>query len=394
MKKIAMVGLYSIPNMGDQILCDVAKYMVSRYSEKIQLVDMDVCPRYPEDYKGLEYIKYRLSRKLKTIGEKKYRYEDNHPGRYRYERFMWRLRLKRYYRRMLRNVDAVIFCGGGFLKFRTQGLNYYVEMITEFADRFGIPVMMNGVGIEGFDESDIRCRKLKEHVNRDCVKVVTTRDDIDILENGYITNKDIVTARVGDPALWTPECYELKRKTDSNVFGINVIRGSVYRDYGNESGEERIMRFYKGLISELDRMGVQWKLFSNGMPEDQEMADVLKEELSLEDDKIMPQPETPVDLLEQIIGFRGILGARLHACITAYSLDVPVTGLIWNEKQRIFAGMIDKNENFFGETELDPVKVTERLIRAADEEYDRSIRDDLREKTRSYLEGFLKEAGF
>lgn len=53
--------------------------------------------------------------------------------------------------------------------------------------------MMNGVGIEGYSETDIRCQRLKKAINQDCFKVITTRDDIDTLK---ITILSIRTQRL------------------------------------------------------------------------------------------------------------------------------------------------------------------------------------------------------
>lgn len=178
-------------------------------------------------------------------------------------------------------VDAIVFAGGGFLKFRTQGLNYYVEQIIKIAEKNNIPVMMNGVGIEGYDENDIRCQKLKVIINKDCVKVITTRDDVDTLENLYIENPDIMTARVGDPALWVPECYSLKRKGHNNIIGINIIRGRVFQAYGNTLSEFELLNFYKKLIISIEEKGWNWVLFSNGMKADQAFGNKLLKALNV-----------------------------------------------------------------------------------------------------------------
>ena len=389
MKKIAVVGLYSIPNMGDKILCEATQYLVKEVYSEAKIYPVDVCPRYPSDYKGLEYIKYRISRKMKTMGEKKFQYEDNSEYRYKYEYRYWSLRLNRYYKKILKNMDAIIFAGGGFLKFRTQGLNYYVEMIIKIAQEFNIPVMMNGVGIEGYDEEDIRCQNLKNIVNNSCVKIITTRDDVNTLENKYIYNENIVTDGVGDPALWTPECYGIEKDKERKIVSINAIRASVYKDYGNETEPDEIKEFYLGLIKELEKRNIKYRIFSNGMKGDQKFARFLINSLELSDEKIIMAPETSMELLEIIKSSSCIFGARLHACITAYSLDVPVVGLIWNEKTRIFARLIGKPNNYFEESEMNPVIAVDAIEKAIDEEYDMEKRNALKESTKKYVEMFI-----
>lgn len=251
--------------------------------------------------------------------------------------------------------------------------------------------MMNGVGIEGYSETDIRCQRLKKAINQDCFKVITTRDDIDTLKNNYIVNPNTKIAHVGDPALWVPECYNMKRNENpSNVVGINVIRGRVYQAYGNTLSEFELLNFYKKLVQGVEERGWDWVLFSNGMAADQKFGAMLLRALGCSDrTKILPTANNSVDFLEQIRSFKLVFGARLHACITSYALDVPVVGLIWSEKLRIFADVIGKKNSYFEESELNIDNILDAMEREMNSNYDKSIRDDLRARTKNYLEMFM-----
>lgn len=392
-KRIAVVGLYSIPNMGDRILCEATAYLIKSISSDAEIVALDACPVKRSFFHGADNIKYRVSRKLEIHGRKKFTYEDGSEYRYKYERRYWRLRLYSYYKRTLKDVDAIVFAGGGFVKFRTQGLNYYVEMVADIAAKNNIPIMMNGIGIEGYDDSDARCRHLKEYLNSGLFKVITTRDDLKILTEDYIENKQIVTDRVGDPALWSPECYGIKREVSENSpVGINVIRGGVFKDYGNNLGHEELLEFFCDLIKELDSRGISWQIFTNGMRKDQKMGERIIERLQLDaEGRLLPAPETSEDLLNIERRMKCVFGARLHACITSYSMDVPVTGFIWNEKTRMFASLIGKPQNFFEEDELDVVRIADCIERIQTEQYDDSIRERDKKKTEKYLRAFIEE---
>lgn len=96
-----------------------------------------------------------------------------------------------------------------------------------------------------------------------------------------------------------------------------------------------------------------------------------------------------MDFLEQIRSFKLVFGARLHACITSYALDVPVVGLIWSEKLRIFADVIGKKNSYFEESELNIDNILDAMEREMNSNYDKSIRDDLRARTKNYLEMFM-----
>lgn len=390
MKKVAVIGLYAIKNAGDNILCEATQYLIKQKNPEVQIVEVDVNPRI-KSYKGLELIPFWISKVLIRVSGSIFKYENSSRFRYYYEYFMWWLKINHKFKTQLKDVDAIVFAGGGFLKFRTQGLNYYVEQIMKIARKNNIPVMMNGVGIEGYNETDIRCQRLKKAINQDCFKVITTRDDIDTLKNNYIVNPNIKIAHVGDPALWVPECYNMKRNENpSNVVGINVIRGRVYQAYGNTLSEFELLNFYKKLVQGVEERGWDWVLFSNGMAADQKFGAMLLRALGCSDRrKILPTANNSVEFLEQIRSFKLVFGARLHACITSYALDVPVVGLIWSEKLRIFADVIGKKDSFFEENELNIDNILDAMEREMNSNYDKTIRDDLRTRTKNYLEMFM-----
>jgi len=390
MKKVAVIGLYAIKNAGDNILCEATQYLIKQKNPEVQIVEVDVNPRI-KSYKGLELIPFWISKVLIRISGSIFKYENSSKFRYYYEYFMWWLKINHKFKTQLKDVDAIVFAGGGFLKFRTQGLNYYVEQIMRIAQKNNIPVMMNGVGIEGYSETDIRCQRLKKAINQDCFKVITTRDDIDTLKNNYIVNPNTKIAHVGDPALWVPECYNMKRNENpSNVVGINVIRGRVYQAYGNTLSEFELLNFYKKLVQGVEERGWDWVLFSNGMAADQKFGAMLLRALGCSDRrKILPTANNSVEFLEQIRSFKLVFGARLHACITSYALDVPVVGLIWSEKLRIFADVIGKKDSFFEENELNIDNILDAMEREMNASYDKQIRDDLRARTKGYLELFM-----
>lgn len=391
MKKVAVVGLYAIKNAGDNILCEATQYLIKHKDPEVQIVEVDVNPRL-KSYSGIERIPFWISKILIKISGYIFQYENSSSFRYHYEYFMWWLKIHHKFEKQLKGVDAIVFAGGGFLKFRTQGLNYYVEQIMKIATKNHIPVMMNGVGIEGYSESDIRCQRLKKAINQDCFKVITTRDDIRTLQECYITNPNIKTAHVGDPALWVPECYNIdKGNTVNNVVGVNVIRGKVYQAYGNTLSEFQLLNFYKKLIHGIEDRGWEWMLFSNGMEADQKFGYRLLNSLGYRDrSKILAPAKNSVDFLGQIRSFQVVFGARLHACITSYALDVPVIGLIWSEKLRIFAEVIDKKGSFFEEDELEIDQILDAIEREMHSEYNKQIREDLRGLTKKYLDEFIE----
>ncbi len=388
--KIAVVGLYSIKNVGDNVLCYSTIHLLRQMLPRVRIVEVDANPTMAE-VKQYGRIRAFIARVMIHFQKDLFSYECHTKFRYWYEKTMWKLKSQRYFKDKLKGCDAVVFAGGGFLKFRTQGLNYYVEQIISIARDQHALVMMNGVGIEGYDENDIRCQKLKGMINDSCVKVITTRDDIDILNNNYMTNKDILTSRVGDPALWTPEVYDIHRaETIRDVVAVNLIRGNVYQDYGNKLSPLGLENLYRHLLRKLDERGIRWVLFSNGMKADDAFGKALLETMGYhENDKLVTFSSTE-EYMRYLSSVACTFGARLHACIISYAMDVPVTGLIWNDKTRFFSEIIGKRQYFFDENELDVDKIVDAIQQAANDQHDSKTREELKELTRSYVEKFCK----
>ena len=406
MKKAAVVGLYSIKNAGDVILCHCTAWQINRICPEAEIVKVDVNPvnlKYKGPKRQLLRMRDFFFRGLQRVDRDLFSYRNHSAFRYWTEYFMWRLQNFRRYRKLLSDVDAIVFAGGGFLKFRTQGLNYHVEQILSIAAKKGIPVMMNGVGIEGYDDTDIRCRRLKKAINQDVVKVITTRDDIRVLQDNYIENPAIITAQVGDPALWVKECYadrlgtaddeeedEEPRADSGTYIGINVIRGKVYQDYGNSLSEFELLNLYKQLILALEERGMRWRLFSNGMKADNTFGKKLLRALGRRA-SLLSVPKTPVAFTRHLQTYDCIIGARLHACIVAYATDVPVVGFIWNDKTKFFAEYTGRTDFYFDEAHLNVETLVDAVERSIPVPYDQTVRDRLRQKTIEYLSPFVEE---
>ncbi|WP_181258082.1 polysaccharide pyruvyl transferase family protein [Vibrio splendidus] len=391
-KKIGLVGLYSIKNMGDPLICETTRHILDEKKNKLDIVEVDAVPRGRESYKGLDSFKYIISVFLiRYFYPQLFKIFKSTSLRYYAESFAWRLRVHSYYERTLSDLDAIIFTGGGFLKFKNQGLNYYVEQIVEICERRGIPVMFCGVGIEGFDLNDTRCLKLKNTLASGCIKSVTTRDFIEILQNDYLKDLSVHRAQVGDPAFWTPECYGIVRsKNLEPLIGINVIRGNIYRDYGNSLSFDELKNIYKELVLKLENQGANWVLFSNGMEADQVFGKQILSELGMPiKDNLLSEPNSPKELVEMVSKFDVIFGARMHACISAYALDIPVVGLIWNEKTSRFAELTKQRDMYFTEDEIDLDIMVSKLLNSSSLNYDKNARASLKESTYRELNRFI-----
>ena len=219
----------------------------------------------------------------------------------------------------------------------------------------------------------------------------TTRDGNEGLEKFkkyYLSKDDMDIRMVGDPAFWIKECYGIEKKDGSDVIGINLIRGKIFEAYGKNISEEALIDIYCDLLKRLDENNIKWELFTNGLSPDLKFGKQVLERYGKKD-ILIHVPKTDIELVKMISGYKAIVGARLHALICAYALDVPMVGYIWDEKLLRFAQIASLNNVFVNEEELSGDKLYATLNEAMDFEYDSKLRDIWKNKTKDSIYDFL-----
>lgn len=378
MKKVALLGLTGWENYGEQFLAKTVDYLVG---EKYETHFVDFRPHK----KNLNYLLFGMLTVLHNILPFK-----------KHTHFLTYLSVqclcRHYFRKGLTGCDALIFACGSF-KYGTQKLWAYYSVAIEVASKMNIPVMFNAMNIQDFDGNDWRCRCLKKHVNYPCVKVFTTRDGaygLSKLKRDYLENEEIYTEAVGDPAFWIPENYKITKSKSPYKIGINLIRGSIFCDYGYQMTEEQLINFYCDLIMKLENLGEEWELFTNGLEVDCLLGEKVLRKLNRMDIPIRV-PQADFELVEMISGYKAIFGIRLHACICAYSLNVPLVGAIWDEKLARFAEITGLKDYFLEENDMKADVVYERLQNALSFVYDERLKTQWKDKTKTTIQHFLEE---
>ena len=365
-----------VANLGDKIIHDTAKFLIEKAmvdcgASEYELVDIDIGSRRKRDYKmtTIQRLKFRM---VKTQNERAAfrRLSDKKKK----ERLFKQWRASQAYLHFceqeapkLENLDMIIFCGGGLIKFHQQNFHYFLNEITEAADKKRIPVIINSVGIEGYDENNPECQILKEAINRKCVRYISTRDDVETLQRKYITNKAIKSEWVCDPALWSGECYQVEAVSCSNMVGIGVIRPEIFRNYMYYVNQEFFTDMYFALAQRILEAGYFVQFFCNGLDKDAAfIGHILKNYPSLKKNPRVSVcvPQTTEDLVKTIAGYDRFLAVRLHASIIGTALGVPNVNLVWNKKQIFFARSLGKEENYLKKNQFDDEIIAERLIHA------------------------------
>jgi polysaccharide pyruvyl transferase WcaK-like protein len=364
-----------------------------KHSEPLVLVDVDLDPRGESTHTGLREANLKIYNLMRTIEPFVFNIISSRRVQYMYQYLYWHIKLNWYYRKLLSGLDAIVFSGGGFIKFRTQGLNYLDEQILRIASKKRIPTMLSAVGVEGYDDNDVRCKNLKVALNLPAVKVITTRDDYKTLETKYIIRKEIVSNVVADPVLWLGEMLGQTTQSKNRLIGINLINPLNFRDYGGKASRDKVLNFYKNLITELQMQSQDFRLFTNGMSVDLELGERLVADLNLQPETLLRRPLTSKDLIADILSFDIVFAARMHAGIVATALGLPTIGLIWAEKIDLFTKTVGIRKNYFDEAEMNPVLIAERLAMRKVTEPDKAEIEKLKKANVQHLHKFLDSLG-
>lgn len=262
----------------------------------------------------------------------------------------------------IKYVDAVIFAGGGLIKFRQESLYRQVSEIIMEAQKYNVPVMLNAVGIEGYDEKDPRCLQIEEALRQPCVKVISVRDDIVCLKENYNLNSKTRIRAVYDPAIWSEETYHniLGERQDKGYIGLGIARNSLFCDYGITSiNREYLTELWKNIVLLLEQRGYQWKIFTNGLEQDERFAKQILEEVG--HGNKYKEPLNASMLISQISEMHGMIACRMHSNIIAYALGIPSIGLVWNDKMRFWSEKIHYKERFFDYTQLQAGRIVDAM---------------------------------
>lgn len=342
--KVLLCGLMQCRNLGDVVISDCVKYLLKKSAKK----------------DGLNNVK------ISTLDIRRQKDKKN---------------LNR-----VRNSDLVIFPGGGFIKYKAEKFPLEMGRVTDRAEHYGIPVMYNAMGFEGFDSENEGCKTLKAMLENTSSRYITSRDFSDELNKTYLKDTTLTSVRVADPAMWVSETYKIKRNPDSDVVGLGVARGGLFEDHGVPVTKDDLLNIWSDIIKSLEAEGTKYKLFTNGLRQDEEFLTDLLVYIGKEDKReeiSLPSAENAKQLVEYISGFSSLIATRMHANIIAFSLGIPSVAFVWNHKLRFFGESIGCKERYLEYTQLKDTKYIVNMLKKAQAEgYEEGVLK--REKASAY----------
>lgn len=347
--KVLLAGLMMSTNLGDGVISDCVQYLLKDIAKKNGIKKLKITTR--------DIRKEKSKAQLAAV----------------------------------RNSDLVVFPGGGMIKYRVENLPVAMDRFVSRAEHYGIPVVYNAVGVEGFDLNDEGCRLLCDMLSSPCVKGVTSRDYADFLNENYFSGEG-KAYRVSDPAVWASEAYGVAKDASSQVIGLGVARAGLFEDYGTPFSKEELLLLWRGIIDALEKRGFRWKLFTNGFAKDEEFLQELIRYIGREsqlDELTVPKPETPQELVQNISQFKGIIACRMHANIIAYSMGIPCVGLVWNDKLKFFGESIGCEKQFVTYENLNSEYISDVFFEALEKGFDEKILQRERQSAYRGIEEFL-----
>ena len=267
---------------------------------------------------------------------------ENH-GLERKDYYIDKMYLKEIDYNLLTNADAIFFSGlGGGFGFNYMRVTNYYDEITKIAEERNIPVMFCAVGLNNIESNPENDAFLRAILQRKSVKSFAARDNFDAFEE-FVTNCDYNLDRVCDPAVWTQYVYGLERPRASDIIGINVIRGGIFRDNHKpwDMGDE--LKYLADLRERLKASSKRVLFYTNGSIVDNNTLRYFAQKYEIPNDEVV-YLNTTREVVETISKFRAVVAFRMHSLIIAYSFRTPAIGLAWNKKIDSFCQSTNQSE--------------------------------------------------
>ncbi len=212
--KVCFVSLYETTNFGDPILAYCAEWLFADEikSKNVEIVRASLCWSNAQKFKNIKlnsgwHFLWKICKKLRldkhkrwiTIHAKHQLIIDNFASQ-------------------IGNVDLIILAGGGLIKFKYENFWLSIPSLLEYAHQKHIPVVMNAVGVEGYNDTDFRCLDIKRALLRHSPKYISTRDDLVTLIQQYFDgHPKMQCVKVADPAVWAAEAYGVSQMKESET---------------------------------------------------------------------------------------------------------------------------------------------------------------------------------
>lgn len=277
-------------------------------------------------------------------------------------------KLLKQIKKEMNKADVIIVGGAPQFNYLYQYFSERTVVIVKLAEQFGKPIIFSAIGIEHYDPEHPKCQRLKKVINYNCVKMVTTRDNLADLKR-IKERDDLFIDRVADPAVFSGYVFKNfhSKAPNKKKIGIFIIRAGAFDDNKIKFTTEDAAELWTGLIQEIEKRGYDYELLTSGHYSDEAFIDHLTRNCGVKLSKCVFNMYKPEQLIEKISSYAGIISCRLHPSILAYSLKVPSVGIVWNPKVIGFYDAINMPERTIEVENISPSLVMDKLEMALSE---------------------------
>ncbi|WP_367715587.1 polysaccharide pyruvyl transferase family protein [Nitratireductor sp. GISD-1A_MAKvit] len=279
--------------------------------------------------------------------------------------------LRTLWRRKISRADAVIIGGGNL--FQDDDLNFPLKIaqVLELCREEQRPVGIFAVGVSRAWSR--RAANLFGRLQACDVFHVSVRDD-GAMHNWRMHFSEGPEASIApDPALTLAGRAHRGRHRERPVVGLCVTHPLVLQRHGGGAGRGHLlgtMDGYRALAEGLVDAGCDVLFFTNGAVEDASFLDRIRHRMSAFASRnpgrctFAPRPVAPRELVALVSSLDAMAGHRLHACISAYALNVPPVGIGWDQKVESFFRLVGR-EPFFVSAHTGSVRDIRECVLAA-----------------------------
>ncbi|WP_251919958.1 polysaccharide pyruvyl transferase family protein [Lactococcus lactis] len=320
MKKIAIIGEFYSTNLGDAAIVDTVKNMVESNGIEAEIFDFGARSNWNFDievkhYHGILKVAKKIIHPLylninKTFGLKNQRH---------------RISDYSYFDDInSEEFGGVIFAGGQLFS------DYFVKEIINLVKLFSnreINISFNSIGIGKISDENID--KLCKCLKNPKVKYISMRDGSDLLKDRGITVTDSFDSVVSNSFIFS-DLSKINFAVDScfkNKIGLGIMKIATK--------EDKLLEFWKSLINNIEKLGYEWEIFTNGDPWDNDFGEQLLKYIGRKDKSVLA-PKEWKDLVKIIQSFDKIMSFRMHSHIIAYSYNIPSFAFSWDKKIETF----------------------------------------------------------
>lgn len=322
--KINVIAFYYEWNLGDAVIGDCVKDRLQREFPEAEVVLVDLFGR--TSFPKRELLPMERYRALKKRQHLRFFCEKYTPLKKEtsHEEYVFQKILPGLKRAADTACDAVVFAGGQI--FADTLASAVAYLTSQFTQR-KIPVYFVSGGA-GAMESQKLTQQMRTVMHHPMVRMISVRDHPERISERF----QVHAVQTWDQGLWASETYPVKPAKNGKI-GLGIM-------YPFNIPEHRIRRFYLDMITYFEQNQIDWCPFTNGSDMDEAFAREILQTAEAKwpscADKLLPSPESPAQLAEQIAAFRGIISLRLHSHIISASFNIPAVGVNWDDKVRDF----------------------------------------------------------